>query len=41
MLFCHVFLLIWLNTIHNIYGDLESDIVLKIILTVPVMLGLL
>ena len=41
MLFCHVFLLIWLNTIYNIYGDLESDIVLKIILTVPVMLGLL
>ena len=26
---------------YNIYGDLESDTVLKILLTVPVMLGYL
>ena len=26
---------------YNIYGDLESDTILKILLTVPVMLGYL
>lgn len=41
MLFGHVSLLKWLNTMYNIYGDLESDTILKILLTVPVMLGYL
>lgn len=31
MLFGHVSLLKWLNTMYNIYGDLRSDTILKIL----------
>lgn len=41
MLFCHVSLLKWLDTAYKVYGNLESNTPLRILLTIPVMIALI